>query len=141
MLLERCVAGDRVVLQAGAIVGSDGFGYVFIDGHFEKIPQVGIVTLGDDVEVGANTCIDRAQMGTTSIGTGTKIDNLIQIGHNCRIGKHSAFAAMTGLAFGTIFALTRQIWIPMVAHAAYDLAAIAIIYWNIESTIAHLVFK
>ncbi len=102
MLLERCVAGDRVVLQAGAIVGSDGFGYVFIDGRFEKIPQVGNVTLGDDVEIGANTCIDRAQMGSTSIGTGTKIDNLIQIGHNCRIGKHSAFAAMTGLAGSTV---------------------------------------
>lgn len=102
MLLERCVAGDRVVLQAGAVVGSDGFGYVFIDGHFEKIPQVGNVTLGDDVEIGANTCIDRAQMGSTSIGAGTKIDNLIQIGHNCRIGKHSALAAMTGLAGSTV---------------------------------------
>jgi UDP-3-O-[3-hydroxymyristoyl] glucosamine N-acyltransferase len=102
MLLDRCVAGERVVLQAGAIVGSDGFGYVFIDGHFDKIPQVGIVTLGDDVEIGANTCVDRAQMGATSIGAGSKIDNLIQIGHNCRIGKHTAFAAMTGLAGSTI---------------------------------------
>jgi len=102
MLLDRCVAGDRVVLQAGAVVGSDGFGYVFLDGRFAKIPQVGNVTLDDDVEIGANTCIDRAQTGTTSIGAGTKIDNLVQIGHNCRIGKNSAFAAMVGLAGSTI---------------------------------------
>ncbi len=101
MLLDRCVAGDRVVLQAGAVVGSDGFGYAFIDGHFVKIPQVGDVVLGDDVEIGANTCVDRAQTGTTSIGAGTKIDNLVQIGHNCRIGSNSAFAAMTGLAGST----------------------------------------
>jgi UDP-3-O-[3-hydroxymyristoyl] glucosamine N-acyltransferase len=101
MLLDRCVAGDRVVLQAGAIVGSDGFGYAFLDGRLLKIPQVGNVVLGDDVEVGANTCIDRAQTGTTSIGKGTKIDNLVQIGHNCRIGENSALAAMTGLAGST----------------------------------------
>jgi len=102
MLLDRCVAGDRVVLQAGAVVGSDGFGYAFLDGRLLKIPQVGNVTLGDDVEIGANTCIDRAQTGSTSIGTGTKIDNLVQIGHNCRIGKHSALAAMNGLAGSTV---------------------------------------
>ena len=101
MLLERCVAGDRVVLQAGAIVGSDGFGYAFLDGRLLKIPQVGNVVLGDDVEIGANTCIDRAQTGATSIGPGTKIDNLVQIGHNCRIGANSALAAMTGLAGST----------------------------------------
>jgi UDP-3-O-[3-hydroxymyristoyl] glucosamine N-acyltransferase len=98
MLLDRCVAGERVVLQAGAIVGADGFGYAFVDGRFHKIPQVGNVVLGDDVEIGANTCIDRAQTGSTSVGTGTKIDNLVQIGHNCQIGKHSALAAMCGLA-------------------------------------------
>ncbi len=101
MLLDRCVAGERTTLQAGAVVGSDGFGYVFYDGRFAKIPQIGNVELGDDVEIGANSCIDRAQTGTTSIGTGTKIDNLVQIGHNCRIGKHDAFAAMTGLAGST----------------------------------------
>ncbi len=101
-LLDRCSAGERVTLQAGAVVGSDGFGYVFSDGRFAKIPQVGDVVLGDDVEIGANTCIDRAQTGTTSIGAGTKIDNLVQIGHNCRIGKHNGFAAMTGLAGSTV---------------------------------------
>ncbi len=97
-LADRCVAGDRVVLQAGAVIGSDGFGWAFLDGRLVKIPQVGIVTLGDDVEIGANTCIDRAQTGVTSIGTGTKIDNLCQIGHNARIGRHTAIAAFAGLA-------------------------------------------
>jgi UDP-3-O-[3-hydroxymyristoyl] glucosamine N-acyltransferase len=92
------VLGDRVILQAQAIVGSDGFGWAFLDGALNKIPQIGIVELGDDVEIGANTCIDRAQTGVTSVGTGTKIDNLCQIGHNCRIGKHTAIAAQCGLA-------------------------------------------
>ena len=101
MLLDRCVAGARVTLQAGAVIGSDGFGYAFVDGRFAKIPQVGDVVLGDDVEIGANTCVDRAQTGSTTIGDGTKIDNLVQIGHNSRIGKHTAFAAMTGLAGST----------------------------------------
>ncbi len=102
MLLDRCVAGNRVVLQAGAVIGSDGFGYVFIDGRFRKIPQVGNVELADDVEIGANTCVDRAQTGTTSIGEGTKVDNLVQVGHNCRIGRHCGFAAMVGFAGSTI---------------------------------------
>jgi len=95
---DRCIAGDRVVLQAQAVVGSDGFGWAFLEGALQKIPQVGIVELADDVEIGANTCIDRAQTGVTSIGRGTKIDNLCQIGHNCRIGSHTAIAAQCGLA-------------------------------------------
>ena len=95
---DRCVVGDRVVLQSNAIVGSDGFGWAFLEGALQKIPQIGIVELGDDVEIGANTCVDRAQTGVTSIGNGTKIDNLCQIGHNCRIGQHCAIAAQTGLA-------------------------------------------
>jgi UDP-3-O-[3-hydroxymyristoyl] glucosamine N-acyltransferase len=102
VLLDRCRVGDRVVLQSGATIGSDGFGWAFLDGALRKIPQVGSVDLGDDVEIGANTCIDRAQTGVTSVGDGTKIDNLCQIGHNCRIGKHSAIAAQTGMA-GTTF--------------------------------------
>ncbi|HEY0615054.1 MAG TPA: UDP-3-O-(3-hydroxymyristoyl)glucosamine N-acyltransferase [Candidatus Elarobacter sp.] len=97
-LADRCVAGDRVVLQAGAVIGSDGFGWAFLDGRLVKIPQIGIVTLGDDVEIGANTCVDRAQTGVTSIGNGTKIDNLCQIGHNARIGEHNAIAAFAGMA-------------------------------------------
>jgi len=99
--LDRCIAGDRLVMQSGAVVGSDGFGYVFADGKFAKIPQVGSVVLGDDVELGANACIDRAQTGATRIGDGTKIDNLVQIGHNCRIGANAAFAALSGLAGST----------------------------------------
>jgi UDP-3-O-[3-hydroxymyristoyl] glucosamine N-acyltransferase len=98
---DRCVLGDRVVLQAQAVVGSDGFGWAFLDGTLQKIPQIGNVELGDDVEIGANTCIDRAQTGVTSIGNGTKIDNLCQIGHNCRIGKHTAIAAQTGISGST----------------------------------------
>ncbi len=101
-LLENCVLGDRVIVHPGAVIGSDGFGYAFLDGAFIKIPQVGNVVLEDDVEIGANSCVDRAQTGSTVIGRGTKIDNLVQIGHNCRIGQHSAFAAQAGLAGTTL---------------------------------------
>jgi UDP-3-O-[3-hydroxymyristoyl] glucosamine N-acyltransferase len=96
-----CVLGNRVTLYPGAVVGSEGFGWAFIEGRLERIPQVGNVVLADDVEIGANTCVDRAQTGSTTIGTGTKIDNLVQIGHNCRIGKHCAIASLTGLAGST----------------------------------------
>jgi len=98
VFLEGCVAGDRVILQTGATVGSDGFGWAFVEGALRKIPQIGNVTLGNDVEIGSNTCVDRGQTGATSIGDGTKIDNLCQIGHNSRIGKHTALAAMNGMA-------------------------------------------
>ncbi len=101
-VMDGCIAGDRVIVHPGAVIGSDGFGYVFVDGRFERIPQVGNVVLGDDVEIGANTCVDRAQTGSTQIGSGTKIDNLCQIGHNCRIGAHTGMAAQTGLAGSTI---------------------------------------
>lgn len=100
-VLDGCIVGDRAILHPGATIGSEGFGYVFIDGRFERIPQVGNVVLGNDVEIGANTCIDRAQTGSTHIGDGTKIDNLCQIGHNCRIGRHTGMAAQTGLAGST----------------------------------------
>lgn len=95
---ERCVLGDRNVLQPGAVIGSDGYGYELVEGRHERIPQVGIVVLEDDVEVGANTTIDRARFGETRIGEGTKIDNLVQIGHNVIIGKHCLLVAMTGVA-------------------------------------------
>ncbi len=101
MLLDGCIAGARVVLQAGAVVGSDGFGYVFMDGAFVKIPQVGNVVLGDDVEIGANACVDRAQTGSTTIGRGTKVDNLVQIAHNCKIGANCGFAALSGFSGST----------------------------------------
>ena len=95
---ERCVIGHRVILQPGAVIGADGYGYEFSAGKHQKIPQVGIVELGDDVEVGANTTIDRARFGKTVIGEGTKIDNLVQIGHNVQIGKHCLVIALTGIA-------------------------------------------
>lgn len=95
---ERCVVGKNVVLHSGSVIGSEGFGWAFIEGRLERIPQIGNVVLDDDVEIGANTCVDRAQTGSTRIGRGTKIDNLVQIGHNCTIGMHCAIAAQTGMA-------------------------------------------
>jgi UDP-3-O-[3-hydroxymyristoyl] glucosamine N-acyltransferase len=100
-LMERCRIGNRAVLHTGSVIGSEGFGWAFIEGALERIPQVGNVVLDDEVEVGANSCIDRAQTGSTYVGTGTKIDNLVQIGHNCHIGKHCAIAALTGFAGST----------------------------------------
>jgi UDP-3-O-[3-hydroxymyristoyl] glucosamine N-acyltransferase len=98
---ERCVLGDRVILQPGAVIGSDGYGYEFSNGRHVKIDQVGIVEIGDDVEIGANTTIDRARFGKTLIGEGTKIDNLVQIGHNCVIGKHCLIVSLCGISGST----------------------------------------
>lgn len=95
---ERCVLGDRVILQPGAVIGSDGYGYELSNGRHVKIDQVGIVVVGDDVEIGANSTIDRARFGKTEIGEGTKIDNLVQIGHNVVIGKHCLVVAQSGIA-------------------------------------------
>jgi UDP-3-O-[3-hydroxymyristoyl] glucosamine N-acyltransferase len=90
--------GSRVVLHSGCVIGSDGFGYVFDDGRYAKFPQVGTVDIGDDVEIGSNTTIDRGALGSTRIGRGTKIDNLVQIAHNVQIGKHCAIASQTGIS-------------------------------------------
>ena len=96
---ERCVLGDRVILHNGAVIGSDGFGYtVDAQGVRTKIPQTGIVVLEDDVEIGANATIDRARFGETRVGKGTKVDNLVQIAHNCVIGDHSVLCSQVGLA-------------------------------------------
>jgi len=95
---ERCVLGDRVIIQPGAVIGSDGYGYEFSDGRHVKIDQVGIVEIHDDVEIGANTTIDRARFGKTIVGEGTKIDNLCQIAHNVIIGKHCLIVSQSGLA-------------------------------------------
>jgi UDP-3-O-[3-hydroxymyristoyl] glucosamine N-acyltransferase len=96
---DRCVLGNRVILYSGAVIGSDGFGYTVDDkGVRTKIPQTGIVVLEDDVEVGANAAIDRARFGETRIGTGTKVDNLVMIAHNCLIGDHSVLCSQVGLA-------------------------------------------
>jgi UDP-3-O-[3-hydroxymyristoyl] glucosamine N-acyltransferase len=98
---ERCVLGNRVVLQPGAVIGSDGYGYELVEGRHQKIPQVGIVVIEDDVEIGANSTIDRARFGRTVIGEGTKIDNLVQVGHNVVIGKHCLLVAKVGIAGST----------------------------------------
>ncbi|MBK9215530.1 MAG: UDP-3-O-(3-hydroxymyristoyl)glucosamine N-acyltransferase [Chloracidobacterium sp.] len=100
---DDCVIGNRVALHAGVVIGADGFGYVADqENTHHKFPQIGRVVLGDDVEIGANTCIDRGSLGETSIGDGTKIDNLVQIAHNVRIGKRVVIAAQTGISGSTI---------------------------------------
>lgn len=98
---ENCQLGNRVILHAGAVIGADGFGYATVEGVHHKIPQVGRVVVGDDVEIGANTCIDRARFGTTVIGSGTKIDNLVQIAHNVTTGDHCIIVAQVGVAGST----------------------------------------
>jgi UDP-3-O-[3-hydroxymyristoyl] glucosamine N-acyltransferase len=94
----RCVLGDRVICHFGVAIGADGFGYYPLDGQHAKVPQLGIVVIGDDVEIGANSCIDRATFGRTVIGAGTKIDNQVHIAHNCLIGKRCLVVAQVGLA-------------------------------------------
>lgn len=117
VILDDCVIGDdcaiypnvtiyggarigaRVIIHSGAVIGADGFGFApQKDGSYKKIPQIGIVAIEDDVEIGANTCIDRATMGETRIAQGVKIDNLVQIAHNCSVGKHTVIAAQAGVS-------------------------------------------
>ena len=94
--------GDRAVLHSGAVLGADGFGFVKQGGHYEKFPQIGRVEIGNDVEIGANSCVDRAALGVTEIGDGAKLDNMVHIAHNCRIGRHVLIAAQTGLSGGVV---------------------------------------
>lgn len=98
---DRCVLGNRVILHSGVVIGSDGFGYEFKNGRQQKIPQTGIVQIDDDVEIGSNTSVDRARFGRTWIGEGTKIDNLVQIGHNVRIGRHCILCSQVGISGST----------------------------------------
>lgn len=93
-----CKVGKRCIIHSGAVIGADGFGFAPVDGGYEKIPQTGNVEIDDDVEIGANTTIDRAMMGATRIGKGVKLDNLIQIAHNCSVGEHTVMAAQAGVA-------------------------------------------
>lgn len=93
-----CVIGNDCILHAGAVIGSDGFGFAPQDGQYLKIPQIGNVVVGNNVEIGANTCIDRATMGSTCIGDNAKIDNLVQIAHNVTIGEGTGMAAQVGIA-------------------------------------------
>lgn len=97
-LSEGCRIGQRAIVHGGAVIGADGFGFAPSEGRWEKIEQLGAVLIGDDVEIGANTCIDRGALEDTVLEDGVKLDNLVQIGHNVRIGAHSAFAGCVGVA-------------------------------------------
>lgn len=99
---EGCRLGNRVILQPSAIVGSDGFGFAPDGERYEKIPQVGIVVIEDDVEIGAATCIDRAALGETRVKQGVKLDNLVQIAHNVVVGEHTVMASQVGIAGSTV---------------------------------------
>ncbi len=102
VIRERCVIGNRVILHSGAVIGSDGFGYEWEKDHYRKVPQVGMVQIDDDVEIGANTTIDRGRFGRTWIKKGVKIDNLVQIAHNVIVDEHTAIAAQAGISGSTV---------------------------------------
>jgi len=97
-IYERCTVGERCILHSGVVIGADGFGMAREAGRWLKIPQVGAVRIGDDVEIGANTAIDRGALDDTVVGEGVKLDNLIQVGHNCVIGAHTVIAGCTGIS-------------------------------------------
>jgi len=101
VIRHGCKVGKRVIIHPGAVIGAEGFGFAPVEGRFEKIPQVGIVIIDDDADIGANTCIDRAFLGATRIGKGVKLDNLIQIGHNVEVGDHTVIAGQTGISGST----------------------------------------
>jgi UDP-3-O-[3-hydroxymyristoyl] glucosamine N-acyltransferase len=113
---ERVKIGSKVIIHPGSVIGSDGFGYVSEGGRHHKIPQIGGVIVGDNVEIGANVTVDRATTGNTVIGSGTKIDNLVQIAHNVRIGENSIIVAQVGIAgsseIGNFVVLGGQVGIP-----------------------------
>ena len=100
-IYHDCKVGNRCILHAGSVVGADGFGFAPGAGGYEKIPQIGIAILEDDVEIGANTCIDRATMGATIIKRGVKLDNMVQVAHNVVIDEHTVMAAQCGVAGST----------------------------------------
>ena len=101
VIYHDCRVGQRCILHAGCIIGADGFGFAPTEKGYEKIPQIGIVTIEDDVEIGANTCIDRSTMGSTYIHQGVKLDNLIQVAHNCEVGSHTVMSSQVGIAGST----------------------------------------
>ncbi len=108
-VLDGCQLGERCIVHAGAVIGADGFGFAPFDGGWVKIPQSGAVTIGNDVEIGANTTIDRGTMGDTVIEDGVKIDNQVQVGHNCRIGASTVVAGCTGIAGSAIIGRRCQL--------------------------------
>lgn len=100
-IYQGCIINNRVTIHSGTVIGADGFGFAPSENGYDKIPQIGIVTIEDDVEIGANTCIDRSTMGSTYIRKGAKLDNLIQIAHNAEVGKNTVMAAQCGIAGST----------------------------------------
>jgi UDP-3-O-[3-hydroxymyristoyl] glucosamine N-acyltransferase len=102
VIYDNVTIGDRVILHAGVVIGADGFGYVRDEQSHHKFPQIGTVTIEDDVELGANTCVDRGALGRTRIGRGTKLDNLVHVGHNCDIGERVVIAGQTGISGSVI---------------------------------------
>lgn len=100
-IYHDCKIGHRVTIHSGAVIGADGFGFAPAADHYEKIPQIGIVTIEDDVEIGANTCVDRSTMGSTYVRRGVKLDNMVQVAHNCEVGAHTVMSAQVGLAGST----------------------------------------
>ena len=102
VLYEDVSIGDRCTLHAGVVIGADGFGYQPVDGRLVKVPQSGGVVIEEDVEIGANSCVDRGTFGPTRIGAGTKIDNLVQVAHNVRVGKHNILCAQVGIGGSTM---------------------------------------
>lgn len=98
VIYEDVEIGDNVIIHSGAVIGADGFGYKFRNGQHVKVPQIGNVVIGDNVEIGANTCVDRGALGSTIIGSGSKIDNLVQIGHNNKVGQHVIICGQTGVS-------------------------------------------
>jgi UDP-3-O-[3-hydroxymyristoyl] glucosamine N-acyltransferase len=98
VVYDNVSIGNRVILHAGVCLGADGFGYVRHDLGYQKFPQIGTVVIEDDVEIGAHTCVDRAALGRTRIGRGTKLDNMVHVGHNCDIGERVVIAAQTGIS-------------------------------------------
>ena len=100
-LYYRSIVGKRCILHSGVVIGADGFGFATEGGKHHKVPQIGIVRIGDDVEIGAGSTVDRAALGETTVGDGTKIDNLVQVGHNVKIGKHCVIVAQSGIAGST----------------------------------------
>ncbi len=99
---DDCDIGAHSILHSGCVIGADGFGFVMDSGRYEKFPQIGRVVIGDNCEIGANSCVDRAALGVTWIGEGTKLDNMVHVAHNCRIGRHVVVAAQTGFSGGVV---------------------------------------
>lgn len=100
-IYHECVVGNRVILHSGAVIGADGFGFAPTENGYEKIPQIGIATIEDDVEIGANACVDRSTMGSTYVKKGVKLDNLVQIAHNVVVGENTVMSAQVGVAGST----------------------------------------